>query len=631
MTHLKSPVWVTGIVLVLVLTGLTVTEASRALVQTQEAERILEIERYPDEPLQLVNLRIGVQSVKDRIKPKFKDKISKWGTDSVKFNEKDDWFKRVSITMRNTSDKPIYGLEAYLFFKPAGFPMIFSLSLIGSKELGRDPLLPGAEIELSVNPGLLNHTLSDVDFRGVDLRHALLSFSLDTVIFADDSRWYRGKLLRPDSAIPGKWVPVDAPLAMKRSQPPAKKALFVPASFRPGAPSKHSAPVVFSTCTQWNESYVGFPCNGEFSPDCIRRVDLDDNVNPGLLSHVSVSGLCIMDNLSGQSCQTSTTHTRLQADSNCQVCPDADNDGFQSAACGGTDCNDSSASINPDAQEDCEDGFDNNCDGCSCDMWSEGPIWQGGSGLDCEKCNDGVNNDCDEGADDLDPGCSLCEGTPVLVDVSGNGFDLSNAVNGVNFDLNSDGAKEKLSWTLAQTDDAWLALDRNGDGVINDGTELFGNFTPQSDPPPGLGRNGFNALVEYDRAAKGGNGDGLISDHDTVFGNLLLWQDKNHNGVSEANELHTLKQLGLTAIECSYKESKRRDQHGNQFRYRAKIIDTRNTQIGRWAWDVILVREQISLGNPLFQQVNWRMKPSVLEWLWSSNRASEGCKNTDTE
>jgi hypothetical protein len=231
----------------------------------------------------------------------------------------------------------------------------------------------------------------------------------------------------------------------------------------------------------------------------------------------------------------------------------------------------------------------------------------------------------------LDPGCSLCEGTPVLVDVSGNGFDLSNAVNGVNFDLNSDGAKEKLSWTLAQTDDAWLALDRNGDGVINDGTELFGNFTPQSDPPPGLGRNGFNALVEYDRAAKGGNGDGLISDHDTVFGNLLLWQDKNHNGVSEANELHTLKQLGLTAIECSYKESKRRDQHGNQFRYRAKIIDTRNTQIGRWAWDVILVREQISLGNPLFQQVNWRMKPSVLEWLWSSNRASEGCKNTDTE
>jgi hypothetical protein len=624
MTHFKSPLWVTVIVLVLALAALTGNEASRALVQTQEADRMLEIERYPDEPLQLVNLRIGTQSVKDRIKQKIKDNKSKWGIDSVKFNEKDDWFNRVSITMRNTSDKPVYGLQAYLFFKPVGFPMIFSLALTGSKELRRDPLPPGAEIELSVNQGLLNHTLTDVNYRGANLSHAVVSFSLDTVIFSDELRWYRGKLLRPDSAMPGKWVPVDEPLAMKRNQPSVKTASFLPASFKPAAPAKPSAPFVFATCTQWNGSFQGFSCSGDLSPDCIRRVDLDDNINPGLLSHVSVSGLCIFNGLSGQTCQTSTTHTRLQTDSNCQVCPDADGDGFQAASCGGSDCNDTPGSgqnINPNTMENCSDGVDNNCndliddrDTCACPT-PEQDIWMPGGTYDCSLCQDGQDNDCDDAIDDLDSGCNpnLCA-SPVLVDVFGNGFDLTNSGNGVNFDLNSDGTKEKLSWTAPHADDAWLALDRNGDGVINNGTELFGNFTPQPKPPVGVGRNGFNALVEYDGAAKGGNGDGVISERDAIFGNLLLWQDKNHNGLSEANELNALKQLGLTAIECDYRESKRRDQYGNHFRYRAKVTDMRSTQISRWAWDVFLVRERSFLVNSQLDQVKWRTG-SILGWL----------------
>src|SRR5215212_7694336 len=209
MTRFKSHLRVTVLVLLVVLSARIGNQTSHASLQTEEAYKVLEIQRYPDEPLQLVNLRIGSQSVEDRIKQKFKDPISKWGTDSVQFNEKDDWFKRVSITLRNTSDKPVYGLQGYLFLKPLGFPMMFSMQLTGSREIRQDPLPPGAEIELTVTPGLLNHMLDAVKYQGADISRADVSFSLDTVMFSDQLQWYRGKLVRPDSAVPGKWVPVD--------------------------------------------------------------------------------------------------------------------------------------------------------------------------------------------------------------------------------------------------------------------------------------------------------------------------------------------------------------------------------------------------------------------------------------
>ena len=173
----------------------------------------------------------------------------------------------------------------------------------------------------------------------------------------------------------------------------------------------------------------------------------------------------------------------------------------------------------------------------------------------------------------------------MVIDVKGDGIVLTGASDGVEFDLNGNGTRDRLGWTTAGSDDAWLALDRNGNATIDNGAELFGDFTTQ---PAASNKNGFLALAEFDKQANGGNADGVIDNRDSIFGSLRLWQDMNHNGVSEAEELHTLESLNIKVLELEFKESKRVDQFGNEFKYRSKVKDTSAGTVARWAWDVFL-------------------------------------------
>jgi hypothetical protein len=163
--------------------------------------------------------------------------------------------------------------------------------------------------------------------------------------------------------------------------------------------------------------------------------------------------------------------------------------------------------------------------------------------------------------------------SPIIVDTDRNGYSLTSAADGVRFDLDSDGVPEQVAWTAEDSDDAFLAMDRNGDGRIDNGSELFGNFTPSVS-----GRNaanGFEALKALENPLYGAsNVDGLVDAQDAPFARLLLWRDANHNGISEPDELTPASDAGLLSIDTTYKTSRKKDRHGNEFRQRASAAWT---------------------------------------------------------
>jgi hypothetical protein len=168
----------------------------------------------------------------------------------------------------------------------------------------------------------------------------------------------------------------------------------------------------------------------------------------------------------------------------------------------------------------------------------------------------------------------VCQGSPLVLDLNDDGLSLTSVAEGVTFDLSGQNTVQ-TAW-VSGSDDALLALDRNGNGLIDDGTELFGEaetLIGVSSP------HGFAALSVLDDPVVGGNNDGMVDAKDARFGELRLWTDANGDGTSQAGELRSLADAGVSALplQCIHSGSEI-DAHGNDLRMRGSFVRDDGTQ-----------------------------------------------------
>ena len=129
--------------------------------------------------------------------------------------------------------------------------------------------------------------------------------------------------------------------------------------------------------------------------------------------------------------------------------------------------------------------------------------------------------------------------SPLILDLNGDGVQTLHWAANSQFDIDGDGMLDRTGWVAGG--DGLLALDRNGDGLINNGGELFGNATRLADGSKAT--DGFAALTELDS-----NGDGRIDASDELFASLRVWVDGNQDGISQEGELFGLANLGIASI-----------------------------------------------------------------------------------
>lgn len=158
--------------------------------------------------------------------------------------------------------------------------------------------------------------------------------------------------------------------------------------------------------------------------------------------------------------------------------------------------------------------------------------------------------------------------SPIIVAVGADAsYQLTSPQTGVLFDIDGNGIREWLAWTRIGDETAFQVYDRNRNGIIDDGTELFGNHSIL--PTGQKAINGFEALAFYDRIENGGNSDGQIDSRDAIWNSMELWIDWNHNGVSENAELFALDDYQLMNVSLAFHTIWRRDAYGNVFRLAA--------------------------------------------------------------
>jgi hypothetical protein len=155
--------------------------------------------------------------------------------------------------------------------------------------------------------------------------------------------------------------------------------------------------------------------------------------------------------------------------------------------------------------------------------------------------------------EEFDSQVDSCLLSPLVLDLGRNGFKLSKPGRGVYFDLLADGNPILMQWTRKNTDDGFLVLDLNMNGLIDNGSELFGHGTTIIETSE-KALDGFQALAQYDLAALGGDGNGKLSPSDAVWGNLSVWIDSNRDGFSQDTELSSLVGHGIKKISLKVRD-----------------------------------------------------------------------------
>lgn len=487
-----------------------------------------------------------------------------------KFVADDNWIQRTVISVKNRSDKRILYFSVDFFFPPP--PGSQSLLSVFNLSYGNHALLwdhsptpterliglaPGETADIYLNGRQYeNFRRFIADIGNPNAKRVDLRFS--HIIFEDDTMWdMQGPFWR-DPKDPSKWIATEEPPSQVRS---ARAGRFLASITSAGGRSTPNT-------------------NGRSTSRFARQWLSSSNLEQfsqleGLLVPASYRAARVAPFDSPSECyrQQTPTWQTCSIGAQCRTpkdLTDTVSGGFKFIQ----------------GNQICTDVMGDSC-GTGLTTIATQCIFSGGGGGG------------EEGDPQCDPHCvdeyvclegEVCGYSPILIDVLGNGFRLTDGAGGVDFDFDDDGVAGRLSWTAPGSDDAWLVLDRNDNGFIDGGSELFGSTTLQPAPPAGENKNGFLALAEFDRSVNGGNRDGRIDKRDAVFQFLQLWQDTNHDGVSESSEMHSLLSLNVKAIDLEYKQSRKVDEYGNQFKYRAKVYDKRGASVGRWAWDVFLVK-----------------------------------------
>jgi len=133
----------------------------------------------------------------------------------------------------------------------------------------------------------------------------------------------------------------------------------------------------------------------------------------------------------------------------------------------------------------------------------------------------------------------FAQSDPLILDMAGTGIELTEPGKGAIFDINADGKKEPTAWVKGGS--GFLVLDKNNNGLIDDGKELFGDQNGAA--------HGFQELAGYDT-----NSDGVIDRRDPVFMALKVYQDMNNNGKFERKELSSVDRVGIESISLDFSE-----------------------------------------------------------------------------